>query len=108
VLREWNDTPHVAQNDTLRSSVIDRCTTLHPGYGQSQAIRKRIEGYFGWLKTVGGFRKSRFIGRAKPDFQFVLTMATYNLVRIRNLEELFMRIVRGIRVPEIQVLGENG
>lgn len=30
-------------------------------------------------------RKSRFVGREKLDFQFVLTMAAYNLVRMRNL-----------------------
>ncbi|MCB1998558.1 MAG: hypothetical protein H6961_09840 [Chromatiaceae bacterium] len=30
-------------------------------------------------------RKSRFVGREKLDYQFVLTMAAYNLVRMRNL-----------------------
>jgi len=29
-------------------------------------------------------RKSRFVGREKLDFPFVLTMSAYNLVRMRN------------------------
>jgi hypothetical protein len=37
------------------------------------------------LQTIGGLRKSWFIGREKLDFQFVLTFAAYNLIRMRNL-----------------------
>ena len=78
-------TPHVAQNDTNRSSAIDGRTTRHAGYRTSLTIRKRIEECFGWLKTIGGLRKSRFVGREKLDFHFVLGAAAYNLVRMRNL-----------------------
>lgn len=78
-------TPHVAQNTSNRSSAIDGRTTRHRGYRTSQVLRKRIEECFGWAKTVGGLRKSRFVGREKLDFQFVLTFAAYNLVRMRNL-----------------------
>jgi len=85
-LRGMTVTPHVAQNDTNRSSAIDGRTTRHPGYLTSQTIRKRIEECFGWAKTIGGLRKSRFIGREKLDFQFVLTFAAYNLIRMRNLK----------------------
>ncbi len=85
-MREMTVTPHVAQNDTNRSSAIDGRTTCHPGYATSQTIRKRIEECFGWAKTIGGLRKSRFIGREKLDFQFVLTFAAYNLIRMRNLK----------------------
>jgi IS5 family transposase len=74
----WADTSN-------RSSAIDGRTTRHPGYVASQRFRKRIEECFGWAKTVGGLRKSRFVGREKLDFQCVLTMAAYNLVRMRNL-----------------------
>ncbi len=84
-MRERNITHHVAQNDTRRSSAIDGRTTRHPGYQQSQKIRKRIEEVFGWLKTVGGLRKSRFVGKEKLEFQFMLTLAAYNLVRMCNL-----------------------
>ena len=74
-MRDANAIPHVAQNDTNR----------HPGYKTSQTIRKRIEECFGWAKTIGGLRKSRFVGREKPDFQFVLTMTAYNRVKMHNL-----------------------
>jgi len=57
--------PHVTQNDTNRSSAIDGRTTCHPGYATSQMIRKRIEECFGWAKTIGGLRKSRFISLLK-------------------------------------------
>lgn len=84
-MRCANATPHVAQNTTNRSSAIDGRTTHHNGYATSMVIRKRIEECFGWAKTVGGLRKSRFIGREKLDFQFVMTFAAFNLVRMRNL-----------------------
>jgi hypothetical protein len=32
------------------------------GYDISQRVRKRIEEVFGWIKTVGTFRKTRYIG----------------------------------------------
>lgn len=84
-LRCAHATPHVAQNDTNRSSAIDGRTTRHSGYAVSQCFRKRIEECFGWAKRIGGMSKSRFVGREKLDFHFILTMATYNLVRMRNL-----------------------
>jgi hypothetical protein len=46
-----NITPHVAQNDTNRSSAIDQRTTRQAGYEISQ--RKRVEQSFGWMKMVG-------------------------------------------------------
>jgi transposase len=42
-LRSMNVTPHVAQNESGRSSAIDGRTTRHAGYAVSQRIRKRIE-----------------------------------------------------------------
>ena len=84
-LRDHNVTPHVAQNTSNRSSAIDGRTTCHESYAVSQRIRKRIEECFGWAKTIGGMRKSRFVGREKLDFQFVLTFAAYNRIRMRNL-----------------------
>ena len=84
-MRKMKVTPHVAQNDTNRASAIDGRTTRHPGYRLSQNKRKRVEECFGWLKTVGGLRKSRFVGKEKLDFQFVLAFAAFNLIRMRNL-----------------------
>ena len=61
-LRQRGLTPHVAQNTNGRSSAIDGRTTRHPGYAISQRIRKRVEEIFGWMKTVGGFRRTRYKG----------------------------------------------
>jgi len=84
-LRLANATPHVAQNTTNRSSAIDGRTTRHAGYATSLTIRKRIEECFGWVKTVGGLRKSRFVGSEKLEFQFILSFSAFNLIRMRNL-----------------------
>lgn len=84
-LRELNVTPHVAQNDTNRRSAIDQRTVRHPGYGASQKKRKRVEEVFGWLKTVAGFRKTKFKGIERIGAMFTFAAAAYNLVRMRNL-----------------------
>jgi hypothetical protein len=84
-LRASNVTPHVAQNDTNRSSAVDARTTRHPGYQISQRFRKRVEEIFGWLKTVGLLRKVKHRGEALVDQVFRFGLTVYNLVRIRNL-----------------------
>lgn len=80
-------TPHVAQypRTKRRRSAIDGRTTRHPGYRVSQRFRKRVEEIFGWMKTVGGGRKLRFIGLARNQMWAELTVAAYNLVRIARL-----------------------
>jgi hypothetical protein len=45
-----------------------------PGYAISQRIRKRVEGAFGWAKTVAELRKMRHRGLLKVDRQFTLAM----------------------------------
>jgi len=83
--RDLNVTPHVAQNNKNRRSAIDERTTRHPGYEISQTKRKRVEEIFGWLKTVGGFRKLRHRGLEQVEWMFTFGVAAYNLVRLRNL-----------------------
>lgn len=84
--REMGVTPHVAQNTkTLGGSAIDRRTTRHQGYEVSQRRRKRIEEIFGWVKTVGGGRKLRYVGQERNRHWALLTAATYNLVRMGKL-----------------------
>jgi transposase len=78
-------TPHVSQNNTNRRSAIDARTTRHPGYRISTIKRKQIEETFGWMKTVGGLRKTRHCGRALVEWFFVLTATAYNLVRIPKI-----------------------
>ena len=80
-------TPHVAQNDNpTHRSAIDRRTTTPSGYAVSQRARKRVEEIFGWIKTVGGGRKLRYLGRARNQLWAELTAAAYNLTRMANLE----------------------
>ena len=84
-LRKSEITPHIAANDKRRRSTIDRRITRHPGYAVSQRKRKRIEEVFGWLKTIGLIRKVRHRGKDLVRWTFLLSVAAYNLVRIRNL-----------------------
>lgn len=78
-------TPHVAQNNTKRRSAIDARTTQHPGYSASQRLRKRIEEIFGWMKTVGNFRKTRYKGQERTQHAAYLVGTAYNLLRIAKL-----------------------
>ena len=84
-VRERNFTPHVARNRSGRRSAIDRRTTRHPGYEESQLRRHRIEQGFGWDKTVGLLRKLRHRGRERVAWVFTFTVAVYDLVRMRTL-----------------------
>jgi transposase len=77
--------PHVAQNQERRRSAIDRRTTRHPGYAISQRIRKRVEEIFGWCKTVGGLRRTRYRGQRRTQMAAYLVGAAYNLLRICRL-----------------------
>ena len=79
-------TPHVAQNTTRQRSAIDGRTTRHRGHEVSMRIRKRIEEPFGWIKTIGGGRKLRYIGRQRNRAWFKITAAVYNLIRITALD----------------------
>jgi len=79
-------TPHVAQALAHRGgSAIDGRTTCNAGYVISQRVRKRVEEIFGWAKTVGNFRKSRFIGLAKNRLAGFIVAASYNLLRLAKL-----------------------
>jgi transposase len=84
-LRDIGVTPHVAQNNANRRSAIDGRTTRHPGYAVSMRIRKRIEEVFGWAKTSGNLRKTRHRGQDRVGWNFTLTAAAYNLVRLPKL-----------------------
>jgi len=83
--RKRGCTPHVSQNNANRRSAIDGRTTRHAGYRISTVKRKQIEEPFGWIKTVGGLRKTRHCGRGLVEWFFVLTAAAYNLVRIPKI-----------------------
>ena len=84
-MRRPGVTPRVARNDKGRRSAIDGRTTRHAGYGVSLRIRKRIEEVFGWMKTAGGQRKTRFRGTARVGLAFTLAGVAYNLIRMPKL-----------------------
>jgi IS5 family transposase len=81
-MREHRVTSHFARKQT---SSIDQRTTRHPGYALSQRKRKRGEEICGWVKTVGGLRKTRHRGVTRVDWMFSFALTVYNLVRMRNL-----------------------
>jgi len=78
--------PHVAEVKNRTTPGLDGRTTGSRGYKTSQRIRKRIEEIFGWMKTVGVFRKTRYRGRGKVQSEAYFTGATFNLIRMANLE----------------------
>lgn len=83
--RKGRFTPHVAARK--RGSAIDGRTTRHRGYAESQRKRKKVEEPFGWLKSVGGMRKLRLVGRRKVAWQFRFAVAVYDLVLMMGLPE---------------------
>ena len=86
-LRALGVTPHVARNDRRWGrGAIDGRTTRHPGYAVSQRRRKQVEEVFGWVKTVGGGRKLRYLGQARNRLWLEFAAAAYNLVRMAKLE----------------------
>ncbi len=85
--RERRITPHVAQNISgTRGSALDSRTTRSAGYRMSHTTRLLIEKIFGWMKTVGGARRSRFRGRQKTRFSVLMSAAAYDLLRISKLQ----------------------
>jgi transposase len=81
-------TPHVAQNERRPGgSALDLRTTNQPGYAVSQRVRKRVEEIFGWIKTVGGFRKTRYVGLGPNQLAAHILAAAFNLLRIAKLSE---------------------
>lgn len=84
--RELAITPHVAQHiNAHRGSAVDDRTARHPGYQVSQVVRRRIESIFGWKKTVGGCRKSRYRGVERTGFFATIAAVAYNLTRMTRL-----------------------
>jgi hypothetical protein len=75
----------VAQHTTNRSSRIDERVTRHAGYAVSQRVRKRVEEIFGWIKTIGGGRKLRYVGLARNQLWAALAGAAFNLIRMAHI-----------------------
>jgi transposase len=84
-LRSKNIAPHIARIEARSTPGLDLRTTRHVSYRISQRKRKRIEEIFGWMKAVGGLRKSRFVGIAKTQLAAYMVGAAYNLLRMARL-----------------------
>jgi hypothetical protein len=76
---------HVTINAAHYTTGPDRCTLDSPDYRGSQIVRKRIEQFLGWGKTVDGLRKSRPRGVRRNMQLMCLTGLTCNLVRISRM-----------------------
>jgi hypothetical protein len=80
-MRQQKIVPHPA----LKSGQKTLRILLNSAHQISQRIRKRIEEIFGWTKTTGGFRKSRYHGVERTHAQGQYVTATWNLVRMAKL-----------------------
>ena len=67
-LRVWTDAPRVSE-----------------GYKLSQKIRKQIEERFGWMKVIGGLRKTRSKGRDRVGAWGYFIGAACNMVLMARL-----------------------
>ena len=80
-LREQDIVPHPARKDGQKTLHV----LLTLAHAASQKVRKRIEEIFGWAKTTGCFRKSRYRGVERTHAQGQYVVATWNLVRMAKL-----------------------
>ena len=86
VCRQRQIKPHPALKKETEVEGLDRRTTARSGYQTSQRIRKRVEEIFGWMKTVGGLRRSRYRGTDRTQAWAYFVASAYNLVRMAKLE----------------------
>jgi transposase len=84
--RERKLSPHVACKERVQVPGLDRRTTTKSGYQTSQRIRKRVEEIIGWIKVVGGLRRSRYRGQERTQAWGYFVAGTYNLLRMARLE----------------------
>ena len=83
--REREIAPHVACKEQVAVEGLDGRTTRSSGYVVSQRLRKRVEEIFGWMKTVGGLRRSRYRGVERTQAWVYLVASSYNLLRMAKL-----------------------
>jgi transposase len=77
--------PHVACKTGVKVAGLDGRTTRQTSYATSQRIRKRVEEIIGWIKTVGGLRRSRYRGLERTQAWGYFVAGTYNLLRLARL-----------------------
>jgi len=79
--REQDIVPHPARKTGQKTLHV----LLTLAHAISQKLRKRIEEIFGWSKTTGCFRKSRYRGVERTHAQGQYVVAACNLVRMAKL-----------------------
>lgn len=84
--RQRKLSPHVACKERVQVDGLDRRTTTKSGYQISQRIRKRVEEIIGWIKVIGGLRRSRYRGQERTQAWGYFVAGTYNLLRMARLE----------------------
>jgi IS5 family transposase len=58
---------------------------LHNSYVDASERQLRAIDIFGWMKAVGGFRRTRFRGLERTQLAGYFVGAAYNLLRIARL-----------------------
>jgi transposase len=83
--RQRGIAPHAACKDKVKVAGLDGRTTGQSGYQTSQRVRKRVEEIFGWMKTVGGLRRTRYRGIDRTQAWAYMVAGAYNLLRMARL-----------------------
>ena len=76
---------HVAGKAKMHVPGLDGRTTTKTGSQVSPRIRKRVEEIFGWMKTVGGLRRSRYLGLERTQAWGYLVAGTDHRRRLARL-----------------------
>jgi transposase len=86
-LRQRAVAPHVSEyvKGNLGKNSLDEAERADPRRSISQRKRKLIERVFGWSKLDRPLRQVKLRGLKRVDWFFRLTIAAYNLVRMRRL-----------------------
>jgi len=86
--REREIIPHVACKERVKVPGLDGRTVGKKSYTISQRIRKRVEEIIGWIKVIGGLRRSRYRGLERTQAFGYFVAATYNLLRMARLAQV--------------------
>jgi transposase len=86
-LRQRQIAPHVSEyvKGNLGKNSLNEAECADPRRSISQQKRKMIERVFGWAKLDRQIRHVKLRGLKRVDWFFRLTLAAYNLVRMRRL-----------------------
>jgi hypothetical protein len=87
LIQAWTVAPHVSEyvHGNLGKNHLTEKERLDPQRPVSQRKRKLIERVFGWSKLNRPLRQIKLRGLQRVDWFYRLTIAAYNLVRMRKL-----------------------